>query len=332
MPLLVVGSVAIDAIETPHGAMPAVIGGSATHFAYCASLFSPVRLVGVVGEDFPTEYLTLLRSRPIDLGGLEVRKGRSFRWSGRYAGTMAAAQTLSVELNLFGEFDPVLPAAFRGSRFVFLANGSPHVQRRVLEQVDGAASAGGRFVLLDTMNLWIETEHRALVDLLARVDAVVLNDEELRQLTREPNLIAAGRKVLALGPGVVIVKKGEHGALLFVAGKPDHIFAAPAFPVERVVDPTGAGDTFAAGFMATLALAGASRPDLAVLKRAVCLGIVSASFNVEDFSLYRLTRATREEIVERYRTYLRMLHVDGELPAGAFPGLEAPATAAAAGS
>jgi sugar/nucleoside kinase (ribokinase family) len=311
MSLLVVGSVAIDSIETPHGIAPEIVGGSATHFAYAASFFAPVRLCGVVGEDFPAEYLDALRGRPIDLGGLEVKKGKSFRWSGRYHGSMAAAETLSVELNLFGEWDPQVPAAFRGSPFVFLANGSPHVQRRVLAQIDRSAP---RFVLLDTMNLWIEMERRALFDLLERVDALVINDEEIRQLTGEPNLIVAGRRVLGMGPRVVILKKGEHGALLFdqTDDGPARIFAAPAWPVERVFDPTGAGDTFAGGFMGTIARGGAARPSFAALKRAVCMGIVMGSFNVEDFGLNRLRRAVPDEIAERYRSYLAMLAVEPE--------------------
>jgi sugar/nucleoside kinase (ribokinase family) len=299
----VVGSVALDSIETPHGVAPEIIGGSATHFAYAASFFAPVRLVGVVGEDFPQDYLDVLRSRPIDLAGLEVAKGKSFRWSGRYQGSMAAAETLSVELNLFGEFDPKLPPAFRASPFVFLANGSPHTQRRTLAQIDAAE----RFVLLDTMNLWIEMERRALFDLLEKVDALVINDEEIRQLTGEPNLIAAGRRVLKMGPQVVVLKKGEHGALLFEGSR---IFAAPAFPVERVFDPTGAGDTFAGGFMGTLARAARPRPTFADLKRAVCMGIVMGSFNVEDFGLNRLRRATAEEIAARYAAYLDMLAIE----------------------
>jgi sugar/nucleoside kinase (ribokinase family) len=308
MSLLVVGSVAIDSIETPHGVAPEIIGGSAVHFAYAASLFVPVRLVGVVGEDFPGGYLEILRARPIDLSGLEVRKGKSFRWSGRYQGAMAAAETLSVELNLFGQFDPTLPSSFRSSQFVFLANGSPHVQRRVLAQID----ARERFVLLDTMNLWIEMERRALVDLLAEVDAIVINDEEIRQLTGEANLIAAGREVLRMGPSVAIVKKGEHGALLFQG---ERIFAAPAWPIERVYDPTGAGDTFAGGIMGALARSGKVRPAFADLRRAVCMGIVLGSFNVEDFGLERLRRARSEEIEARWRDYVSMLAIDPEMPA-----------------
>jgi sugar/nucleoside kinase (ribokinase family) len=303
MSLVVVGSVAIDSIETPHGVAPEIIGGSATHFSYAASFFGPVRLVGVVGEDFPGEYLDVLKSRPIDLSGLEVKKGKSFRWSGRYEGAMASAHTLSVELNLFGEFDPKLPHSFRDSRFVFLANGSPNVQRRVLTQIDAAE----RFVLLDTMNLWIELERRPLLELLAKVDALVINDDEIRQLTGEPNLIAAGRKVLGMGPSVVVLKKGEHGALLFQG---ERIFASPAFPIERVFDPTGAGDTFAGGFMGVLARAGRVRPSFSDLKRAVCMGTVMGSLNVEDFGLNRLKRSTEAEIQARFRDFMEMLRVD----------------------
>lgn len=305
MPLLVVGSVAIDSIETPHGVAPEILGGSASHFAYAASFFTPVRLVGVVGEDFPSGYLEVLKGRPIDTSGLQVLPGKSFRWAGRYKGAMDSAETLSVELNLFGTFDPKIPPAFKDSRFVFLANGSPHVQRRVLEQVD----AGPRFALLDTMNLWIEIERRALLELLPRVDALVINETEIRQLTEVSNLITAGKAVLGMGPQTVVIKKGEHGALLFHG---ERIFAAPAFPIERVFDPTGAGDTFAGGFMGSLARSGNARPTFAELKRAVCMGIVAASFNVEDFGLARLLRATEAEIRGRFAEYMDMLSVEGD--------------------
>ncbi|GIW72251.1 MAG: adenosine kinase [Planctomycetota bacterium] len=304
MSLLVVGSVAIDTIESPFGSAPEVLGGSATHFALAASLFAPVRLVGVVGEDFPGSYLELLRQRGVCLEGLQVVPGRSFRWTGRYQGTMAQAETLSVELNVFGDFEPALPPAYRTSRFVFLANGSPHVQRKVLEQVEGDP-----FCLLDTMNLWIEIERRALLQVLERVDALVINDEEIRELTQRANLIAAARAVLELGPRTVVVKKGEHGALLV---HQDRIFAAPAFPVERVLDPTGAGDTFAGGFMGTLARLGRRRPSLQDLKQAVCAGVVCASFNVEEFGPGRVLGLEPHEVLERYRAYLAMLQVDGE--------------------
>lgn len=317
MSLLVVGSVAIDSIETPHGVAPEIVGGSATHFSYSASFFTPVRLVGVIGEDFPQEYLDVLRSRPIDLAGLEIKKGKSFRWTGRYQGAMDAAETLSVELNLFGEFDPQVPASFRDTRFVFLANGSPHTQARTLAQI--AAAPDDRFVLLDTMNLWIEMERRALFNILEKVDALVINDGEIRQLTGEPNLIAAGREVLRMGPEVVVLKKGEHGALLFQG---DRIFAAPAFPIERVYDPTGAGDTFAGGVMGTLARAGHTRPTFNDLKRAVCMGIVMGSFNVEDFGLNRLRRTTPAEIAARWRQYVEMLDLGPEPPPVEIPRLE----------
>ncbi len=310
MSLLVVGSVAIDSIETPHGTRPEILGGSASHFSYAASFFSPLRLVGVVGEDFPNGYLDVLRARDVDMGGLQVLAGKSFRWSGRYKGAMDAAETLSVELNLFGTFDPKIPPGFRDSRFVFLANGSPHVQRRVLDQVD----ATERFTLLDTMNLWIEIERAALTGLLAKVDALVINEGEIRQLTERTNLISAGRAVLGMGPKIVVLKKGEHGALLFQG---DRIFAAPAFPIERVADPTGAGDTFAGGFMGSLARAGRVRPTFDDLKRAVCTGIVTASFNVEDFGLARLQRATPGELAERERAYMDMIAVARDAPAPA---------------
>jgi sugar/nucleoside kinase (ribokinase family) len=307
MSLLVVGSVAIDSIETPHGVAPEILGGSASHFAYAASFFSPVRLVGVVGEDFPQDYLGVLKKRDIDCSGLQVLAGKSFRWSGRYKGAMDAAETLSVELNLFGTFDPKIPEPFRDSRFVFLANGSPQVQRRVLEQVGGE-----RFTCLDTMNLWIELERRNLLELLKRVDALVINETEIRQLTECSNLITAGKAVLRMGPSIVMIKKGEHGALLFQG---DRIFAAPAWPIERVFDPTGAGDTFAGGFMGSIAQRAEVRPSWDALKRAVCMGIVAASFNVEDFGLARLERATPAEIRARYRDYMDMLAVKDDVAA-----------------
>ena len=304
MSLLVVGSVALDSIETPHGVAPEILGGSASHFAYAASFFSPVRLVGVVGEDFPESYLEVFRRRPIDVAGLQILKGKSFRWTGRYKGSMDSAETLSVELNLFGSFDPKIPANFRDSRFVFLANGSPHVQRKVLEQIE----PGERFTLLDTMNLWIEIERRALMDLLPKVDALVVNETEIRQLTECANLITAGKAVLRMGPSTVVIKKGEHGALLFHG---DRIFAAPAFPIERVFDPTGAGDTFRGGFMGWLARAGRPRPTFSDLKQAMCMGIVTASFNVEDFGLARLERTSEAELMGRFAEYMDMLHVEG---------------------
>ncbi len=303
MPLLVVGSIAIDSIESPYGSCPEILGGSATHFSLAASLFSRVKLVGVVGEDFPEDDLRVLRARDICLDGLQVVPGRSFRWSGRYEGAMAQAETLSVELNVFGSFEPTLPEHYRDTPFVFLANGSPHVQRKVLEHVRDAP-----FVMLDTMNLWIETERRALTELLAHVDALVINDEEIRELVREHNLVLAGRKVLAWGPRTVVIKKGEHGALLIHG---EEVFAAPAVPLAEVRDPTGAGDTFAGGFMGTLARIGHKQPRFDDLKLACCVGIVCASFNVEDFGPRRVQHLQPEELLDRYHAYMRMLDVSG---------------------
>jgi sugar/nucleoside kinase (ribokinase family) len=303
MPLLVVGSIAIDSIESPHGSAPEILGGSATHFSLTASLFTRVKLVGVIGEDFPEDYLSVLRGRDLCLDGLQVLPGRSFRWSGRYEGTMAQAETLSVELNLFGSFEPTLPEHYRDTPFVFLANGSPHVQRKVLDHVRDEP-----FVLMDTMNLWIETERRALTELLGQVDALVINDEEIRELTRESNLIVAGRQVLGMGPRTVVIKKGEHGALLLQG---DQVFAAPAFPLTEVRDPTGAGDTFAGGLMGTLARIGHKRPSFDDLKLATCVGIVCSSFNVEDFGPNRIRGLAPQQMMERYERYMQMLNVSG---------------------
>lgn len=304
MSLLVVGSIAIDSIESPHGSVPEVLGGSATHFSLAASLYAPVRLVGVVGEDFPGGYVDVLKQHDVDLAGLQVAPGRSFRWTGRYEGAMAQAETLATELNVFGSFDPKVPESFRDSRFVFLANGVPGVQAKVLDQID----PGQSFTVLDTMNLWIETTRHDLVDVLGRVNGLVINDEEIRQLTGQPNLVRAGRVVLTMGPEVVIVKKGEHGALLF---KGDEVFAAPAYPIDRVIDPTGAGDSFAGGFMGAIASCERRDPTLDDLRRAVVVGIVTSSFNVEDFGPARLHSIRPEEVEERYRRYADMLRVEG---------------------
>lgn len=303
--ILVVGSIAIDSIKTPYGSAENVIGGSATHFSYTAALFNPVRLVGVVGEDFPKEFLDILRERPICTEGLQVKPGRSFRWTGRYGRMMAGAETLSVELNLFGEFDPVIPEIYRASEYIFLANGSPRLQARVLDQV-----ARPRFTVVDTMNLWINTERKSLLELLKRVDALVINEEEIRMLMEEPNLVAAGRKLLERGLRYVIVKKGEHGALLL--GK-EGFFACPAYPVDIVRDPTGAGDTFAGGLMGELARsADGAGPAFGDLKRAIAYGTVTASFNVEDFSLNRLRGLTIRDVEARFHDFLGFTQLDGD--------------------
>ena len=298
MSLLVVGSIALDSVETPHGTAHDALGGSATYFSYAASFFTSVRLVGVVGEDFPTSHRGLLESRGIDTAGLIVEKGgKTFRWRGKYEGDMNTAETLEVHLNVLGTFNPDLPAAFADSPYVFLANGSPTMQRKVLSQAKKRMLA-----VADTMNYWIETQRDELLLLLKEVDGLVLNDGEARMLTEEINLVRAGNKILEMGPKFVIIKKGEHGAMFLSAAES---FTMPAFPLGDVVDPTGAGDSFAGGFMGYLASVGKSDP--IHLKRAMAYGTVVAAFNVEDFSLNRFKRLERAEIDRRLEAYRSMM-------------------------
>jgi len=292
--LLVVGSLAYDTVETPSGRAEEVLGGAATYFAYAASFFGPVRLVGVVGDDFRPQDRALLADRGIDLRGLTVAPGRTFRWRGRYEGDLNVARTLDTQLNVLERYRPAVPAPFRDSRFVFLANSPPAIQESVIEQV-----APGALVAMDTMNLWIDGARAELARLLPRVGAILLNDQEARMLSGEPTLVRAGRAILRLGPKVVVVKKGEHGAFLF---SEDFFYALPAYPLEEVTDPTGAGDTFAGGVMGYLAQAG--RADAAHWKRAMLYGSVVASFTVEEFSLGRLRRISREDVDARYRELL----------------------------
>lgn len=295
MTLLVVGTVAFDDIETPYGKVRRVLGGSATYFAYAASFFCPVRLVAAVGEDFPEEHIELLRDRKIDCTGLVRMAGqKSFHWSGRYAGDMNEAETLEVNLNVLAAFRPELPPALRTTPFLFMANGAPDLESAVLDQMEGL-----RLAVCDTMNHWIEGEREALEKVLARVDGIILNDGEARMLTGARNLVAAGERIRGMGPSFVIIKKGEHGSYLTCA---EGRFGLPAFPVEEVKDPTGAGDSFAGGVMGWIAARGeASFP---VLRRAMVYGTILASFNVEDFSLERFKRLRREEIDERYARFL----------------------------
>jgi sugar/nucleoside kinase (ribokinase family) len=296
--LIVVGSVAFDSIETPHGMVDEALGGSATYFSYAASFFTPPRLVGVVGEDFPEQHHQLLKDRQVDTSGLQVQKGgKTFRWKGRYHPDMNARDTLEVHLNVFGTFDPVLPESFRNSTHVFLANGSPSVQARVLDQIHRPT-----LVMADTMDLWISTTHDELMALLPRLDGLLLNDSEALMLTEDHSLIRAGQTIRKMGPKFVIIKKGEHGALLF---SEEGIFVMPAFPTSSVVDPTGAGDTFAGALMGYLASSGSHPPGR--LRRAMAYGAVVASFTVEGFGLHRLTAISRREIDERLETYRHML-------------------------
>jgi sugar/nucleoside kinase (ribokinase family) len=294
----VVGSIAFDSIETPNGAVDDALGGSATYFSYAASFFTRPRLVGVVGEDFPEESRRLLSGRQIDMAGLVTRPGqKTFRWKGRYHRDMNTRDTLEVHLNVLGTFDPVLPPDYRDSAHVFLANSVPAVQAKVLDQVRRP-----QLVLADTMDLWIDTQRDDLLSLLPRIDGLLLNDSEAHLLTGEENLVRAGHAVRRLGPRFVIIKKGEHGAMLF---SEEGVFVVPAYPTGEVVDPTGAGDSFAGGIMGYLASHNAPPQD--GLRRAMGYGTVVASLTVEGFGLDRLRRTNRAEIdqrLERYRTML----------------------------
>ena len=291
MTLLVVGSTAFDTIETPHGTAAECLGGSSTYFSLAARLFTPVRLVSVVGQDFPAQHRQLLESRGVDLTGVETKVGKTFRWHGRYSADMNSRQTIDVQLNTFGDFRPKVPAAFRGTPFVFLANGAPATQASVLDQMEAP-----RFCVADTMDLWIEHERAGLLALLQRIDGLIVNDSEVKQLTGKTNLIQAGRACLALGPKLVIVKKGEHGC--FVFSNFFH-YALPAYPTETVVDPTGAGDSFAGGFMGYLA--NSNSISLWNMKRAVAYGTVAASLTVEGFGVQRLADATLQTLEGRYQ-------------------------------
>jgi sugar/nucleoside kinase (ribokinase family) len=296
--LLVVGSIAFDSIETPNGSVDDALGGSATHASYAASFFTKPRLVGVVGEDFPDQHRQLFAGRGIDLAGLQTEAGgRTFRWKGRYHRDLNTRDTLEVHLNVLGTFNPVLPSHFRDSTHVFLANSSPPVQARVLDQVHRP-----RLVLADTMDLWIGTQREDLLALLRRLDGLLLNDSEARLLTGEDNLLRAGAAVRRLGPKFAIIKKGEHGALLVAE---DGVFVMPAYPTADVLDPTGAGDSFAGGILGYLDADGAGGPGR--LRRAMAYGTVVASLIVEGFGLERLKRTDRAEIDRRLDEYRKMM-------------------------
>lgn len=296
--VLVVGSVALDTLETPHGRADDALGGSATHFALAASRFAPVRLVGVVGKDFPREHIELLKGQRIDVTGLEIADGKTFRWHGRFVGDMSRAETVSVELNVLATFQPKVPAPFASTPYVLLGNASPGVQQSVLDQLKGP-----KFVMLDTMNLWISTQRAALLKLLPRVDAVCINFEEALQLAETTSGAKAVRRILDLGAKTLIMKRGEHGATLATR---DGQFSVPSYPTDRVVDPTGAGDSFAGGTLGYLAQAGAEKN---ALRRAIVYGSVMGSFAVEEFGTKRIQGVTREDIELRARSILDMLSV-----------------------
>ena len=297
MTVLVVGSVALDSVETPFGKADNVLGGSGTFFSASASHMSPVQLVGVVGSDYPLETLNkAFATRPIDIAGLERAEGTSFRWRGRYRHDLNMAETLETHLGVFSNFSPKIPEQFRSAPFVFLGNIDPRLQLDVLRQV-----AKPKLIACDTMNFWIESRRPDLLKLLERVDLITVNDAEARQLTEEFNLVKAARWIMARGPQLVLIKKGEHGAFMFT---PSSIFFAPAYPLEAIFDPTGAGDSFAGGFMGYLARSG----DLsdASLRRAVVHGSAMGSFAVEKFSIDRLMEITPTDIRRRVSEFYRL--------------------------
>jgi len=298
MSLLVTGSIGIDTVEAPSGRVDDALGGSCIYFACAASFFSPVRLVGVVGDDCPPDFLKPLEANPhIDTSGVEVREGgRTFRWHGRYHDDVNQRDTVSVELNVLAERGPSIPEAFRDSEYVFLANTHPALQVELLEQLRSP-----RLVVADTMDLWINDEPDALRNLLGRIDGLVLNDSEAKLLTGKPNVIAAGGEIARMVRRFVVVKKGEHGSLLFAGSD---VFAIAGYPTADVVDPTGAGDTFAGAMMGHLAASDNAKAD--VLRQAIAYGTVTASIELEDFSLNRLLRATREDIDARMAAFRRM--------------------------
>jgi len=291
MSILVVGSVAFDSITTPFGQVDNALGGSACYFSTSASFFTEVKLVAVVGSDFPREHVEFLKSRNVDLAGLQTTPGETFRWKGRYEYDLNEAHTLETHLNVFESFKPELPEDYRNAEYVFLANIDPELQLEVLRQVKQP-----RLVACDTMNFWISGKRDELIKTLQKVDILVINEGEVRQLAEEPNLIKAAQVVRSFGPKTLVVKRGEYGVLMFGEGS---VFAAPAYPLEEVFDPTGAGDTFAGGFIGYLA---ATRNlDEANLRKATVFGTVMASFTVEKFSLDRLKEIDHQEISDRYR-------------------------------
>jgi sugar/nucleoside kinase (ribokinase family) len=294
MTLLVTGSIGIDTVETPYGKRDDVIGGSAVYFSFASSFFTPVRLVGVVGEDAPRSLFSVFEGREVDTSGLEVRKGsKTFRWHGSYVQDMNEAVSIQTDLNVLAERAPKIPQHFLDSKYVFLANTHPALQQQML-----ASLKGPKLVVADTMNLWINTERAELVKLLGKIHGLVLNDGEARMLTDKKNLIEAARDVLKLGPKFVVIKKGEHGCLM-VSDR--DTFVLPAFPADRVVDPTGAGDSFAGGMMGYLATQGNFTP--ATIKRALAFGTVVASYTIADFSLAGLESTDREQIDERWHHF-----------------------------
>lgn len=292
--ILAVGSLAFDSISTPAGKAEKVLGGSLNYFSISASFFNPLQLVGVVGEDFPDQHLEFLSSRGIDIGGVSKVKGKTFHWTGEYGKDLNEAITLSTQLNVFEHFNPKLPESYKNAEYVFLGNIAPELQLSVLDQVKNP-----KLIAMDSMNFWITGRRDSLLKVLPRIDLLTINEGEAKLLAEESNVVVAAEKILGMGPKALVVKRGEYGAFLFFGGQ---IFSAPAVPIRKVVDPTGAGDTFAGGLVGYLASKGAAL-DQSALRQGVLHGSVMASFTVEDFSFHRLQRLEKSEIEER-KSYL----------------------------
>lgn len=299
--VLIVGSTALDSVKTPFGEHERILGGSAVHASVSASFFSPVNIVGVVGEDFPQEHIEMLQKRKVDTSGLQIIKGgKTFFWQGYYEYDMNQAHTVETQLNVFADFKPTLPDNYKDTPFVFLANIDPELQLNVLEQIKSP-----KLTLLDTMNLWIDIKRDKLLEVMSKVDVVLLNDGEIRQLMNTPNIIKAAKEILKRGTKTLIVKKGEHGALLF---HKDTIFSAPSFPVETVKDPTGAGDSFAGGFIGYLAKTGSLSEKN--LRQAIIVGTTMASYIVEDFSCGRLQNLKKNDVTKRFNELKKISHFE----------------------
>lgn len=296
--IVVVGSVALDKVKTPFGQVDEMLGGSATHFACAASFFTKVGLVAVVGSDFPDEHIDFLTARGVDLSGLETQDGQTFRWEGYYEYDLNQAHTIDTQLNVFESFKPKLPENYKDTEFLFLANIDPDLQQAVLSQVNDDV-----FSVCDTMNYWISSKHGSLTDLIKKVNLCLMNDSEAREFCQTFSMLESAKKLIALGPEAVILKKGEHGALMFTEST--H-FSAPAFPIEEIKDPTGAGDSFAGGFLGHLSKTGdLSEPNI---RKAIIYGSVMASFNVEGFGAQRLTSLTNDEIESRFDLFRSITH------------------------
>jgi sugar/nucleoside kinase (ribokinase family) len=312
MGITVVGSIAYDAVKTPFGERERMLGGAATHFALAASFFDTVHLVGPVGDDFGDEQLAALATRASDISDVErVAGGKTFFWKGEYGWDLNTRETLATELGVFEQFEPKLSEAARSADVLFLANIQPRLQLDVLELCSAA-----RFVAMDSMNYWIETARDELLEVIGRADCVLLNDSELRQLTGKASLVGAAREIIGIGPSVVVAKQGEYGAALYTA---DEFFSLPGFPLETVVDPTGAGDTFAGGFVGHVARNLSRAADHGVLRQAMAYGTALASFNVEEFGTERMPRLTFEEVVGRVEELRRMTHFEADTEALSWP-------------